>query len=152
MHHASQLHANDKHFLDLPANAFYNLFSAPTLSENALQYFNLFSEVRLERSKFYISGTSISTNTWASCCVTLPSTILMPSISFPEAPLFEDYTKGKLVWKQHVLYVEYGQNEKEIKTNILKLNAKEKIILCFLFIYSEATQFRKDRCQPHSQP
>lgn len=37
----------------------------------------------------------------------------MTPVWFPEGSLFEDYAKGKLVWKQHIFYVEYGQEEKE---------------------------------------
>lgn len=102
-----------KPFLDPAANAFQNLWPAPALSETMPQYFNSRWEVRRERSMFYTSGTSALVNTWGCCWVGLPSTTLMTPIWFPEAPLFEDYVKGQLVWKQHILLCGIHQGEEE---------------------------------------
>lgn len=100
---------------------------------SAQQSFNFCLELRCKSSTLYASGTNNSCNKLDRCWVRPPSTALMTSLGLPEALLFDDCAKGRLLWNQHL---EYGQEKKERDQGRLSSSQmpKKKIILCFLFI------------------
>lgn len=64
---------------------------------SAQQSFNFCLELRCKSSTLYASGTNNSHNKLDCCWVRPPSTALMTSPGLPEAPLFDDCAKGRLV-------------------------------------------------------